>query len=280
MLISQKIILSISIIFLIINNQYRDNQKCIKEIKQLPFSEIVYGIKQDTNGQFTDTVYIEKRKYYPTDILAYKYIIDRTEMVGFYSEEYYRKDQNLFLQTRNFQNDIFNSTYETFIDSNNLIQQALMISGSMDRPDTMSMSYERYYASDGQLESLRIRSQIANMTTESITQYNKEELPASSYALSPMSDTTYLTKYFYQNRQLVRLENELLISGVLSISHYDAQEYLVREQLFQHASDSLILLQETDYTRNNKGDILLKSTNNLADQSEEKMKYIYEKRSF
>lgn len=251
------------------------NQSIIKRIDKTPFSETVYGVWIDEEGNHLDTVSIERVKRGENNNLLYTELDESNEEEINTTKKYYRKNEDLFYSDVNYKKDqlTIRTLYETFVDrSENVIKACTR---TFKNKDTIiiNMFFERTEYPSGKRKQTKIVCSIDTLHMNSFIQYNEKEQKIFEYTIT-QNDTIEHTTYSYKSDKLFSKTKENNTSGTKAISLYDQDENEVSIKTYNITDDEARLVEERNYTYDKGGYNIAEEVLDLENNWTTKFKYI------
>ncbi|MCC1485602.1 hypothetical protein [Winogradskyella immobilis] len=220
-----------------------DNKSIIKKIDKLKFSKITFEVSIDADENIIDTLSIVKTKTDDNGKTLYTIKEYLPKVDGqIIRQSYFRSNEDLFYQ-ETAASEKFKSIFQTFINNDNVIENAQMISiGSEGTNDTIFMKYDYKYNNDEKKESLFITSQTDSINSLDYTEYNENEKPVLGYLILD-NDTLQKRKMKYLNGKMIESTYELKETFRIRVYTYDNNENI--KTIFLKENDTIIKASET-----------------------------------
>lgn len=251
-----------------------DNKSLIKKIDKLSFSKTTLEVSIDDNENIIDTISIVKTKTDDNEKILYtlkEYLpkIDGQPI----QHSYFRNDEDLFYRETKI-NEEYKSIFQTFVNKNNEIVNAQMISIASESPnDTISMKYDYKYDSDGKKESLFITSKTDSINSLDYTEYNEKGKPVLGYLIFD-NDTLQKRKMKYLNGKMIESTYEFKEPFRIRISTYDSNEKIKSEILYLKINDTIKKVSESTYDNSKYENTELIITKDILNETITKKKKI------
>lgn len=231
-----------------------DNNSIIKKIDKLNFSKTIVEVSIDDNENIIDTLSIEKTKSDKNGNVLFEFKETWNEYGKTIKQTYYRDNKDLFYQKTDYKTKSieFGSEYQTFVNKENIIDKAQMITFEPNKVDTIFMKYNYSYNSKGKKESLSVVSIYDSINSINFTKYNKNEKSEIRYQIID-NDTLEKSKMKYLNGKIVESTHEYKEPFRVDIYDYDNNENVKSRKIFKKDNDSLKKSFEYIYENNNLG---------------------------
>lgn len=249
-----------------------DNNSIIQEINKLNFSKTVFEFSIDNEDNIIDTISIIKTKTDKNgktlyEIKEYLLEVDRNII----QQNYYRDNEDLFYQETSASKE-FKSIFETFVNKNNVIKKAQMISfNSKNSNDTIFMEYNYKYESKGKKETLFITSKFDSINSLDFTKFNKNEKPVFGYLILD-NDTIQKRKMNYINGKLHKSTYEYKKPFKIIVSTFDSIENIKVETIFIKTNDTIKKAFESTHYNNKNTELII--TKDVLNETIKKKKKI------
>ena len=248
-------------------HQYRlNNEDAIKKIDEESIDEIIL----EFSGQ--DTLSKKKRKYTEKGDKMYE---ETSYVNNSISKNYYRQNGELFYSLINFQNTNNSSKYQTYLNSQGLIENAEMINFENDEAvDTILLNYNyKFRETTGLKEKLEIVSSSRDLKHITVVQYNLHENPTFQVEILNQ-DTISIKEYHYRaNKSLEKILTTNLKKKMQNSTLFNAMENIEQDYLFKMKNDSLVLLKKSEYQYNINNKLESKEINENGNKTI--LKYMY-----
>lgn len=224
-----------------------ENKSLIKKIDKLNFSKTTFEVSIDGNENIIDTISIIKTKTDDNEKILYtlKEYLPKVDGQPI-QHSYFRNDEDLFYRETKI-NEEYKSIFQTFVNNENEIVNAQMISIASESPnDTISMKYDYKYDSDGKKESLFITSKTDSINSLDYTEYNEKVKPVLGYLIFD-NDTLQKRKMKYLNGKMIESTYEYKEPFRITISTYDSNEKIKSEILYLKINDTIKKASESIY---------------------------------
>ncbi|WP_143032708.1 hypothetical protein [Polaribacter dokdonensis] len=251
-----------------------DNKPLIKKIDKLNFSKTTFEVSIDDNENIIDTISIVKTKTDDNEKILYtlKEYFPKVDGQPI-QQSYFRNNEDLFYQETRI-NEEFKSIFQTFVNKDNEIVNAQMISiASESTNDTISMKYDYKYDSDGKKESLFITSKTDSINSLDYTEYNKKGKPVLGYLIFD-NDTLQRRKMKYLNGKMIESTFEFKEPFRITITTYDSNEKIKSEILYLKINDTIKKVSESTYDNSKYENTELIITKNILKDTITKKKKI------
>lgn len=269
----QYILIFLTVIFSCKSDTITDNSSIINEINKLPYSKTVFEVSVDSNENIIDTLSIEMEKINELGKVVFKSIEYPKEFGSALKKSYYRDDENLFFQEFIFNNGEYKTIYETFVNSDTIIDRAQMVSIESTHSDTIFMKYNYTYDKNGNKESLVVNSIMDSINSFHYTKYNDNEKPEIEYQIIN-NDTINKTRYQYSNGKLNKQIQETMFPITIELYSYNKNEKLISKKLFVEKNDDIIQSTESTYQYSENNELESVTTRNLLNDSISKRKFL------
>jgi len=234
-----------------------DNKSIIQKIDKLNFSKTTFEFSINNDENIIDTISIKKTKTDKNgktlyEIKEYLLKIDRNII----QQNYYRNNEDLFYRETSASEE-FKSIFETFVNKDNVIEKAQMISFNSKIPnDTIFMEYNYKYDSKGKRETLFITSKIDSINSLDFTKYNENEKSEFGYLILD-NDTLHKRKMNYLNGKLIESAYEFKEPFRITISTYDSIENIKTETIFIKVNGTIKKAFESTYYNNKNTELII-----------------------
>jgi len=224
-----------------------DNKSIIKNIDKLNFSKTTFEVSIDNNEDIIDTLSIVKTK---TDengktLYAIKEYLPKVDG-SIIQQSYFRNNEDLFYQ-ETAASEEFKSIFQTFINKDNVIENAQMISYTYESPnDTIFMKYDYKYDSKGKKETLYVISNKDSINSIYFRKFNENEKPQLEYLIYD-NDTLQKKEMNYLNGKMINSTFEFKEPFRIKVSTYDNNENIKTEVLFLKVNDTIKKAAESTF---------------------------------
>ncbi|KAA5823545.1 hypothetical protein FPF71_12635 [Algibacter amylolyticus] len=211
------------------------------------FRKTTFEVSIDDNENIIDTISIVKTKTDDNEKTLYtlKEYLPKVDGQPI-QHSYFRNDEDLFYQETKI-NEEYKSIFQTFVNKDNVIVNAQMISIASESPnDTISMNYDYKYDSDGKKESLFITSKTDSINSLNYTEYNKNGESILGYLIFD-NDTLQKRKMKYLNGKMIESTYESKEPFRITISTFDSNEKIKSEILYLKINDTIKKASESTY---------------------------------
>jgi hypothetical protein len=234
-----------------------DNKSIIQKIDKLNFSKTTFEVTIDNNENIIDTLSIVKTKTDENGKNRYTIKEYLPKVDGNITQKsYLRNDEDLFYR-ETVVSEEFKSIFQTFVNKDNLIDNAQMISFASESPnDTIFMKYDYKYDSKGKKESLVITSITDSIYSSDYTKYDDNEKPEFGYLIFD-NDTLEKRKMNYLNGKLTESTYEFKEPFRTTISTYDSNENIKVETVFIKVNDTIKKAFESTYNYNKNTELII-----------------------
>ena len=247
-------------IFLIIScqsNEIIDNQPQIDKIDSLTVSEIIYEVSINKFGEITDTVSIEKKKYNKNNILLHSHYVFFSDTYNKIIENYYRDNEEMFLQKSNTEPLNMSYIYITYVNSNNVIIKSEMSVSDEGEKITFPMTYNYNYDLFGKKKSLMVESEVDSIKSMSFEKYNEFEKKVYHYQIIN-NDTTESSFVVYQNQKISKYTYNYLNHKRIEISEYNEGTNIISRNIYKIENKDTILIEKNIFIRDSLGVLIEK----------------------
>ncbi|MBC3847673.1 hypothetical protein H8K90_14845 [Winogradskyella echinorum] len=240
----------------------------------MKFSKTTFEVSIDDNENIIDTISIVKTKTDKNEKILYTLIEYLPKVDGQpIQQSYFRNDEDLFYRETKI-NEEYKSIFQTFVNKDNEIVNAQMISIASESPnDTISMNYDYKYDSDGKKESLFITSKTDSINSLDYTEYNKKGKPVLGYLIFD-NDTLQKRKMKYLNGKMIESTYEFKEPFRITISTYDSNEKIKSEILYLKINDTIKKASESIYENSKYENTELIITKDILNDTVTKKKLI------
>jgi len=161
-----------------------DNKSIIKKIDKLKFSKTTFEVSIDDDENNVDTLSIVKTKTDNNGKTLYTIKEYLPKVDGqIIQQSYFRNNEDLFFQ-ETAASEEFKSIFQTFVNKDNVIENAQMISYTSENSnDTIFMNYDYKYDSNGKKETLFVTFENDSTNSIDFTKYNENEKPEFGYLI-------------------------------------------------------------------------------------------------
>lgn len=229
-----------------------DNKPIIEKIDKLNFNKTIYEVSIDSNENVIDTLSIEKIKTDENGKIAYEYKESWNEGRKFIQQSYYRINEDLFYQISDYGNGEVIINYETFVNKDNVIDRAQMVSIKPKSPDTTFLKYNFSYNSKGKKDSLKITSILDSIDSMTFMKFNDDEKLELRY-LIVNRDTIEKDIMKYVNGNIIKSSHEFAEPFRIDLYEFDDYEIVKSRKTFEIINDSLKMSKEYIYENDNSG---------------------------
>jgi len=236
------------------SNLLVDNKPIIDKIDKLNFSKTTYEVSIDANENSIDTLTIEKIKTDKKGNVLYKLKEFSDKYRPTKKQTYYRSNKDLFYSVTDFENLEWKTVYETFVNKDNEIAKAQMITIEPTSSDTIVMKYNYTYNSKGKKETLSIVSIFDSINSVNFTKFNDTEKSEFNYQLIG-NDTIQINKTKYLNGNRIASTQERKEPYKMDVYSYDANENVTSKKTFVKRNDTILKFEEYIYKNNNLGNL-------------------------
>ncbi|APG64094.1 hypothetical protein LPB136_01340 [Tenacibaculum todarodis] len=228
-----------------------DNKSIIKKIDKLNFSKTTFEVSIDDNENIIDTLSIEKTKSDENGNVLFEFKEIWNEYGKIIKQTYYRDTKDLFYQKTDYKTKSidFGSEYQTFVNKENIIDKAQMVTFEPDNVDTIFMKYNYSYNSKGKKESLAVVSIYDSINSINFTKYNKNEKAEIRYQIID-NDTLEKSKIKYLKGKIIESTHEYKEPFRIEVYYYDNNKNVKSRKIFKKENDSLKKSFEYIYENN------------------------------
>jgi hypothetical protein len=249
-----------------------DNNSIIQEIDKLNFSKTTFEVSIDNNENIIDTLSIIKTKTDKNGKMLYviKEYLPKVDG-SIIQQSYFRNNEDLFYrETAATEN--FKSIFQTFVNKDNIIENAQMISYTSESPnDTIFMKYDYKYNSIGKKETLSVTFEKDSINSIDFTKYNENEKPEFGYLIID-NDTLQKRKINYFNEKMIESNYEFKEPFRIKISTYDNNEKIKSEIQYLKVNDTIKKVSESTFDNNKNMELIV--TKNILKNTITKTKKI------
>lgn len=249
-----------------------DNTPILTSIDSLKFTTTVYKVALNENGKIIDTVSIKKIKTDKQGKTLYSIENKKSDFGDYNVEEYYRKNEDLVFQKIEY-SDSWMTEYETFVNPENEVINARMISFEDGEIDTISMSFKHNYSLFGKLQSLSIKARLDTIQSLNFTKYNSDEMEDYEFLIVD-NDTIEKINYTYQDGKIKNSKHEYRSRKIVMTSQYGKNEKVKTKINYSVNKDSLIKTSVTNYDYNSKDELVTEETTDLETDSIIRYEYL------
>lgn len=249
------------LIILSSNSCSSQNESQIKQIDNAKFTEIIYCIWIDDNGNVLDTVSIDSIKRYSNGALMYSFEDKSYENVTNTIEKYYRADEDLFISKVIYEDEDIKikTDFITFLNADNNISRAIMKAYEGEEPIVTTMNYSRTFYQKGKKKQLRINAStkddsISDITLDLFINFDKREKPINEFRILN-KDTTERTLYTYKQgilRKKVTVSYKSDDYSTKVVRIYNSNEYEINTKTYSiiNGLESLVEERKSSYNEN------------------------------
>lgn len=252
----KSIIVGLFSVLLILSCKINENEETIeayvKGVDKIKKVEKLYEIELDSLGMIIDTLSLKTNKVNNKGELIFQERKINTNKGVIKRTDYYKKKELIFSKSESSNLGVL-SVFK-FINLNDDFRRAISVQYNEGIPkDTILMEYKYSYKED-KLKHLNITANLnKNFSSKTEIDYIEKDMPVKELSILN-GDTISLQKYIYRNRLL---KSKSLINyqkGLIFLYKYDDKGCISNEKI-SSLSDSSIVINETVYTVNDKGDI-------------------------
>ena len=236
-------------------NEWSDSQKMKEEIDLLPFSKTMLEIETDSSGNTLDTLAVDSFKY---DEKGQKRFQKRTETLRIGKrrlEVYFLEDEDLFSREIFEEGGQSISLFETKLDGDGKLLEAIQIEKRLGSNDTLFMNYTYDRYPNGNVKTLTITTAHPEIKG-SFSKRAYDEFKKLLYEVVIYEgDTTSFQTWEYEDTQLVK--SVFIYYGldtIQTIYHFKSRKVLTQSEQFEIYAGKYIKSMETHYTYDQEGE--------------------------
>lgn len=210
-----------------------DNQKEIDLIDKMAISKTITEVEVDSLDQMIDTIKISKYKLDTNQKMRYEELTFFPPSQRIILKRYLKSNQDLFYLIRTNHKQEVLSIFETESNPQGLIEKAVQTSKERPEFDNALINYSYDFHPNGKIKEKAIETIYPNggqMMT--IAHYDLNEKMLNELIMMG-KDTFSAQNWAYSNQNLVKnTYTSYGASPFQSISYYDANENIIKEEMF------------------------------------------------